>query len=208
MPGELVSDRRQRYRDDTRRAILDAAEDLLVDEGLDAFSMRRLAARCGCAAPTIYHYFRDKTGIVDALLEERMQGLVVELEAVGLVERPEQNIVNLMVAFSRFGLQNPDHYQLLMINRSEDEEEVESGEKARTMLSAPLDALVREGRLTEERGDRLRQELWCQVHGYILLLTTRPNDDWTPELLERATESLLRSALRDCDEEEMKRKSK
>jgi AcrR family transcriptional regulator len=205
MPGELASHRRQRYRDDTRRGILDAAEELLVDEGLEAFSMRRLAARCGCAAPTIYHYFRDKTGIVDAVLEERMQALVRELEAVSLAERPEENMLKLSVAFARFGLQNPDHYQLMMMNRDADATKPASGEKAQAMLSAPLDELVRRGRLREAGRERLRQELWCFLHGYVGLLTTRPNEDWVPELLERAIGAHLRSRLGEFEADEKER---
>ena len=123
MQGELASQRRQRYRDDTRRGLLDGAAELLVEEGLDALSMRRLAARCGCAAATIYHYFKDKTDLVDALLEERMRDLVAELEAVELAEDPVRNALILCVAFARFGLRNPEHYQLMMMNRGEGAEE-------------------------------------------------------------------------------------
>jgi AcrR family transcriptional regulator len=40
------------------------------DGGFEALSIRRLSTRCGYAAPTIYHYFRDKPAIV-APFEER-----------------------------------------------------------------------------------------------------------------------------------------
>ena len=49
--------RRLRQRTDAQRAILDATEALLVEDGYEQFSMRRLVERCGYTAPTIYRYF-------------------------------------------------------------------------------------------------------------------------------------------------------
>ena len=54
-------------RSQARRAILDATQSLLVEGGYEAFSMRRLAERCGYTAPTIYHHFGDKPGLIGAL---------------------------------------------------------------------------------------------------------------------------------------------
>ena len=58
-PLETASDRRLRQREKARRTILDASEEMLVSDGYEHFSMRKLAARCGYTAPTIYHYFGD-----------------------------------------------------------------------------------------------------------------------------------------------------
>ena len=43
----------------TRRAILDAAQALLLEVGVERLSIRRVSERCGFKAPTIYHHFRD-----------------------------------------------------------------------------------------------------------------------------------------------------
>ena len=54
-PTQLTTaqDRRLRHREEARRAILDAPQELLVEQGYESFSMRKLASRCGYAAPTI-----------------------------------------------------------------------------------------------------------------------------------------------------------
>ena len=65
-----------------RRAILDATEALLVADGYESFSMRRLVERCGYTAPSIYHHFGDKRGLIDALIEERFRRLVDRIRAV------------------------------------------------------------------------------------------------------------------------------
>ena len=74
--------RRLQQRTDAQRAILDATEGLLVEHGYEQFSMRRLVERCGYTAPTIYRYFGDKRGLLDALLEERILGLLTRFRGI------------------------------------------------------------------------------------------------------------------------------
>lgn len=192
---ERAEQRRRLVRAETRRSILDAAEELLVEGGLDGFSMRRLADRCGCSAPAIYHYFRDKPSLVDALLEERLQTLVAELRRVPLSDDAARNVRTLTCAFADFALRNPSHYQLLVLNRGPEAPEPASGEEARAILVEPLESLVDAAGRREEDFEALRQSLWSLLHGMILLRTTRPDEVWQPALLERAVDALLQGWL-------------
>jgi AcrR family transcriptional regulator len=54
----------------TRHAILEATRALLFELGADRLTIRKVEDRSGFKAPTIYHHFRDKTGLIDSLLEE------------------------------------------------------------------------------------------------------------------------------------------
>src|SRR5689334_4619065 len=54
----------------TRRAILDAAAELLASGGEDGLSIRELCARADVTPPTIYHHFGDKQGIIDRVVDE------------------------------------------------------------------------------------------------------------------------------------------
>src|SRR6185369_17953349 len=64
----------------TREAILAAAERIVSRGGEDALSIRELCARVGVTAPTVYHHFGDKDGllaeVVDACFAEFDQALV------------------------------------------------------------------------------------------------------------------------------------
>ena len=75
MGSPAFEQRRSEQRAQVRRSILDATEALLLEEGEERFSIRRLVERCGYTAPTIYHHFGDKTGLIDALLDERFDRL-------------------------------------------------------------------------------------------------------------------------------------
>jgi AcrR family transcriptional regulator len=113
-----MSDPSERRRPGPRRAltereILDAALDLLDGGGVDAASVRGIAARVGVAPNAVYTYFPDKAAVVKALVE-RLLGEVdhdvfadrerpwrerVEALAVELRERlsAHPGVVSLMI---------------------------------------------------------------------------------------------------------------
>jgi len=53
----------------SRTAILDAALDLFSHRGYGATSMRDIAGKAGVSTGSVYHHFRDKESIFQALLE-------------------------------------------------------------------------------------------------------------------------------------------
>ena len=187
-PTQLTTaqDRRLRHREEARRAILDATQELLVEQGYESFSMRKLASRCGYAAPTIYHYFGDKPGLLDRLIDLRMREVLVEMRSVHLTSDPVENMRRLFIAFVRWGLANPTHYQLLTSTR----EPHPAGEEAREVLMRPVTQLEEQGRL-ETDIELARQSLWALVHGIISLQTTRPEEDWSEHLIDRALDAMI-----------------
>jgi len=187
--------RRLQSRAEARRAILDATEALLVEDGFDAFSMRRLAERCGYTPPTIYHYFGDKQRLLDELLDERCRGLVKTLKRVPVASDAALDLRALSLAFARFGLRNPTHYALLAAPRDPDLPPPPAAEEARVLLSRPLDQLEGAGRLSVDL-ESARQTFWSFLHGFILLRTTRPDLEWAKDVLEVGIDALLRGLLR------------
>ena len=53
----------------TRQRIVDAASALVDAEGLEALSMRRLAAELGVQGPSLYNHFATKADILDAVAD-------------------------------------------------------------------------------------------------------------------------------------------
>lgn len=186
--------RRQQSRADARRAILDATEALIVADGLEAFSMRRLAERCGYTAPTIYHYFGDKQTLIDELVEERCRVLLRGLKRVPHSEDPLADLCAMSLAFVRFGLRYPTHYRLLSVPLDEERTPPPSAEAARVRMQSPLEKLAAEGRVPvgiEPAG----QALWAYLHGHILLRTSRPDYAWEADVLEIGLDALLRGLI-------------
>ena len=62
---------RQASAEETRRRIVAAARDLLADEsGPPGFTVDTVARRAGVARMTVYHQFRSKRGVLEALFDD------------------------------------------------------------------------------------------------------------------------------------------
>ena len=191
--------RRQQQRLEARRAILDAAESILVGEGYERFSIRRLGERCGYTAPTLYHHFGDKRGLIDALLEERFQALYDRLRRVQLGADPVENIRALARAFVRFGRRNPTHYRLLHATRPPGTQPPPAAEAARELVEKPFRVLAEQGRLMPDF-EAAGQALWATLHGVISLQNGRPDHAWVPGLADVAIDTMLRGLVRGAPE--------
>jgi len=67
---------RARLRDEVRSAILDAAEQVLAREGLNAGRMEDIARRAGVAVGTVYNHFADRDALLRSLLASRRDELL------------------------------------------------------------------------------------------------------------------------------------
>lgn len=107
------AERRQRNREEVQQAILDAARDVMREQGVAALSLREVARRVHMQAPSLYAYFPSKMALYDALFL-----MAVRLRAESR-DRDDEGITDfwdrLQVRFEgymRFAQENPDLYQL------------------------------------------------------------------------------------------------
>ena len=107
-----VKERRERQKGLLRQEILDAARDILVGEGYEGLSMRKVAERIDYSPTAIYLHFKDRDDLVFCVCEQLMAGLVRELQEVS--DRHTDPLVALRKGLRRyidFGRRNPQHYQ-------------------------------------------------------------------------------------------------
>ncbi len=60
--------RRERQKQELRERILDTTRDLLIEQGLEWFSMRKLAAKIDYTPTAIYFHFPDKESLLLELI--------------------------------------------------------------------------------------------------------------------------------------------
>jgi AcrR family transcriptional regulator len=195
-PATPSARRRSQRRDEARRAILDAAEALLVEGGFERFSMRRLAARCGYTAPTLYHHFGDKQGLLDVLVEERFRLVLERIRGVRRRRDPAETLRGILHELIRFGLDNPTHHRLLSMARAPGASEPASAQRAREALEEPLAELAARGRLAVRSTEQAASFLWVVLHGFVSLCIARPDADWPEGMPELCIETALRGLLR------------
>jgi AcrR family transcriptional regulator len=71
---------RDRLREATSAAILDAAEQVFAERGLSAAHMNEIAARAGVAVGTLYNHFKDRDALLKTLLDARRAGLLAVMD--------------------------------------------------------------------------------------------------------------------------------
>jgi AcrR family transcriptional regulator len=71
---------RERIRETTVQAILDAAEAAFADDGLHAAHMGTIAAKAGVSVGTLYNHFEDREALLAGLLAARRAELVGRID--------------------------------------------------------------------------------------------------------------------------------
>lgn len=196
MTSSQASVRSARRPSSARAAILRAAEALLLAEGGDGLSIRKLEQRCGYRAPTIYHHFGDKRGLLDAVLEARFRAVHDLMRRIPRGRDPARYLRRTARAFVRFALANPDHYLLLGAASGGGSPSVPSAEAARGLVKRALTDLAREGTLWTDDVDAAFEVTWAMLHGLISLRIAQPRHRFAPNLTELALDTVEGGLLR------------
>ncbi len=160
---------------DQRERILDCACRLCLDEGLDGFSMRRLARAVGVTAPALYRHYGSKEEVLLEVVNEayrlHMEYLSRALEGGTALERFRM----AGAAYLDFALEQPRYYELMY-----------SYAEALGLETIPDETLARAravghfwrdrvrevmaaGHLKEGDPDQVSTTLWSLAHGVISL---------------------------------------
>jgi len=80
---------RDRQREAVMASILDAAEEVIAEKGVATAPIAEIAKRAGVAVGTVYNYFPDRDGLVQALLADRRAAIVPGLRAAAAAHADE-----------------------------------------------------------------------------------------------------------------------
>jgi AcrR family transcriptional regulator len=154
-----------------REKLVDAAERLFAQHGLEAVTMRQLAAELGVSPMTPYRYFADKDAILTAV---RTRAFNRHAEALELAFEGDANTVERANAVGRayldFALGHPEAYKLMFDVKQPHEapELVAAGERSRATMTAHLKAMIDNGVLKGDP-DLIGHMFWSALHGAIQL---------------------------------------
>jgi AcrR family transcriptional regulator len=98
-----------------RRALLDAALQVLTEEGLEGLSLRKVARRAGVSEAAPYHHFASKAALVEALVMETLQQLAQALQEATQATAGTQldRLMAVGVAYVHFALEHRAGFQIL-----------------------------------------------------------------------------------------------
>lgn len=112
-----IAERRERERAALRTRIVEAARDIVSEQGLDSLSMRAIAERVEHSPATLYLYFRDKDDLLREVVAEGFRRLAeasrTQLERVASRGGPAEQYRALGRAYARFALENTAYFRVM-----------------------------------------------------------------------------------------------
>lgn len=157
-----------------RTRLCAVAQKRFAKQGVDGVSMRQLAEALGCSPMTPYRYFRNKEEILAAVRAAAFDRFASALEEAARKTRGDLRAGGQAMgeAYIRFALGDPDAYRL-MFDLSQPHpdrypELVRASARARHMMSAALEALVKAGIFVGD-AQLLGYVFWATMHGLVVL---------------------------------------
>jgi AcrR family transcriptional regulator len=177
---------RERRQQRTHEAILDAARQIISEQGIEALSMRAIANRIDYSPAGLYEYFGSKEEIIGAICQQGHRRLKAYMAIIDKQLPFAEYLLGIGLAYVEFAVQNPDFFLLMFTTLPAD-----SGAPmppSAWLAGGALDEDSSFGLLLEciERGVaegalRIRQEMgifemafaaWATVHGIAMLRIT------------------------------------
>jgi TetR/AcrR family transcriptional regulator len=84
--------------DDKRRAILNRSAELFSEYGYDRASMNKIAEACGVSKANLYHYYKDKEGLLFDVIRFHLQELLDVVEAADDPSLPPKSRLRALCA--------------------------------------------------------------------------------------------------------------
>ena len=202
--------RRERQKAETRQAILNAARELFVTQGVEATTMRAIALKIGYTPTAIYHHFRDKDALLEELCMADFRALGQAMYKIGRIEDPVERLRRLGLAYADFALDNPSQYRFMFMTQQGHGHHEELGgskpdEDAYQFLLSTVTDGIDAGRYRPELADpqEMAQMMWSGVHGIVSLYFTHCDDPYIQwraprETVRTMVDVLIRGAVREA----------
>ncbi len=164
---------------DLRERIVEAARDIVGEQGLDGLSMRALAVRIEHSPATIYHHFRDKEELLGSVMAEGFarlgRSMEEEMEEAGAGATPLERYAATGRAYARFALENTGYFRAMFevpgvayLEQCPEQRPVPEGEPGTDSFDSLVDLLRQASDSGEVRVDDAERAAvigWGLIHG-------------------------------------------
>lgn len=183
----------------TRASVVASAREVVVAEGVDALSLRKIGRKLGVTAPALYAYVDDREDLLRAVAGEALAQLRARFEAI-VVADPIDHLRQQCRVYVDFALENPSLFGAMFIYPPElavaEPLGVESEEATSVfaMAADAIEAAVAEGAIDPPDDPTIATlAMWATVHGVATVLTMGFEFDAATReaLVRRATDGAL-----------------
>lgn len=169
-----IKQRKDREREEMKDLILDAAKRISIDEGFEKVSIRKIAEEIEYSPGTIYLYFKNRDEILFELHNIAFQKFYKEQLKISHITEPFEKLREHGRIYIKFGLENPDLYELMFIvqapgNEIESSQTWNEGMKTFDFLRSNIQECLDAGYFKGSDANTLSIAMWSLVHGIVSL---------------------------------------
>ena len=168
--------RKEKDKPDIKRMILDASMKLFTEEGFEKVSIRKIAEIIGYSPTTIYLHFKDKNEILFDLCEQGFIRMGMTNLELSQIHNPLLRLHKMGENYIRFGLENPEFYDLMFIQEAPIDKLKEmnnpdwkSGDMALNLLKTIIQDCMDKGFMEKADVNTVSMAIWSMVHGLVSL---------------------------------------
>ncbi|MEM8485983.1 MAG: TetR/AcrR family transcriptional regulator [Bacteroidota bacterium] len=199
-------ERRQEEKEQRRNDIIDAAEVVFAQKGVDKATMADVAKEARLSRGLIYFYFKDKEDLYLAIMVRASRGLREAFEqAVTDEMRGFEKITAMGRAYVRFSKEQPAYFHALTEFETRTinfEEPIESevaclaeGNKVLELMARVIAEGMQDGSIRQDIGDPMKASvcLWGFTHGIIQIVAKK--QDMFTHVLQVDPDALITQAF-------------
>lgn len=194
-----IEERKRRERENLRKSILTAAEDLFLQEGYANVSMRKIAKKIEYSPATIYNYFKNKSDLLSNLVQDYYRDFMKKAKVIlkNSNEKPYETLKAYLILYINSGLDNPNHYKLLTGHFPNFQISIpleeSAGYKSYLKLKELLKLCIEKEIFKEIDLTLAAQSIWTSVYGITSLMTVRPSFPWVEKdkLIDHTVNTIL-----------------
>lgn len=175
----------------TEEHILSVAADLLENEGVEAFTTRAVCRAAGVTAPTLYHHFGDKKGLLSAVIAQGLNAFMARKRAHRRTSDALSDLKRGWNSWVEFASERPKLFQLVANRMRADPS---TTQEAFVMMRAGVERLADEGRLTTD-ADTAARAIWAGSNGVLVLFTQGDDPDQVASTSDLVFEALMTRLL-------------
>ncbi len=166
-----ITERRQRQKDEVKNDIICTAWQMVMKDGWQALSIRKIAEAIEYSVPVIYDHFENKEAILLEFSKTGFKKLSDKiLEAKNQHTDPAEQIRAMADAYWDFALNNTEHYQLMFgigMACCEISKAMPEQEKFRSLVMEPIEALIGKSKRSDLNACLKYHTFWSVMHGLI-----------------------------------------
>lgn len=179
-----TAERRKLEIENLKKKIIDAAEELLISDGYENLSIRKIASKIEYSPGIIYHYFKDKGEIMDKIVTKGYNNMLKKLSEVHVdSENPEKTLVKGLKVYIEYMLENPEQFRAILMNNISEvqykvnilEKGISKNRESIGRLSKLIGLCIKKGKFRKMDEELTAQIIWSATYGLVSRLILEEN---------------------------------